>query len=136
MTSALEHIISPASHYRTTELESCVAFFGIQTADIYVLLAPLKAVVDCSNGKDILYLHASLPDFLFDKERSREYYINPVTWSTRLSVMAFKFLEAGGIAGKHIRVVFKYKTLFFILYTLKRLFLRTCTLSKQKSRMN
>ena len=100
MTSALEHIISPASHYRTTELESCVAFFGIQTADIYVLLAPLKAVVDCSNGKDILYLHASLPDFLFDKERSREYYINPVTWSTRLSVMAFKFLEAGGIAGK------------------------------------
>ena len=75
---------------------SCARFLGRQIPDIYVALSPLQSVVDCKNSKKIKFHHASLPDFLFDKERSQEYYINRSAWSTRLSVMAHKFVMSNG----------------------------------------
>ncbi|KJA16995.1 hypothetical protein HYPSUDRAFT_1045692 [Hypholoma sublateritium FD-334 SS-4] len=74
-------------------------FLGLQTVDIYVALAPLQSVIDCTSGNNIEFLHASLPDFLLDKERSQEYYINRSAWSTRLSVMAYKFVMSVGYRG-------------------------------------
>ncbi len=80
-------------------VECCADFLGLQLADIHVALASLQSVVDCTSGKYIHFLHASLPDFLFDRDRSLEFYLHRPFWSARLSVLAYKLVISGGDLG-------------------------------------
>ncbi|KJA17026.1 hypothetical protein HYPSUDRAFT_46811 [Hypholoma sublateritium FD-334 SS-4] len=82
--------------YAHNSVENCAEFVGLQTSEVHVALFPLQSVVDCTSAGDIHFLHASLPDFLLDSERSQEYHINLSTWATRLSVMAYKFVMVNG----------------------------------------
>ncbi len=95
-------------------------FLGMETADIYVALASLQSVVDCRTNDYIQFLHASLPDFLLDKERSLEYYIHHPTWSTRLAVIAHKFVISNGDPGARnmlaISIYIMFITYFRRLY--------------------
>ncbi len=77
-------------------VEICTQCLGLQIGDIHVALASLQSVVDCTSGLDIHFLHASLPDFLFDRDRSLEFYLHRPFWSTRLSVLAYKWVMSGG----------------------------------------
>ena len=77
-------------------LKNWAEFCRIEIADIYSALAPLQSVLDFTSSNEIQFLHASLPDFLLDKERSQRYHINRTRWSTRLSIMAHKFVIANG----------------------------------------
>ncbi len=74
-------------------------FLGLEIADICVALAPLQSVVDCTSGTYIHPLHASLPDFLFDRDRSLEFYLHRPFWSTHLSLLAYKFVMSRGREG-------------------------------------
>ncbi len=78
----------------------------MEIADIYVALASLQSVVDCRTDEHIQFLHASLPDFLLDKERSLEYYIHRPTWATRLAVIAHKFEISNGAQGTRNMLAF------------------------------
>ncbi len=79
-------------------LRVCAEFFAMREADIYVLFASLKSVVDLNDDK-IQFFHASLPDFLLDQNRSQEYYIDHFHWSTLFSIRAFRLLASKGHLG-------------------------------------
>ncbi len=80
-------------------VQDCAELCWAANADIHVAVASLQSVVDCTSGKEIHFLHASLPDFLFDRDRSLEFYLHRPFWATRLSVLAFKFVMSGGNQG-------------------------------------
>ena len=65
--------------------------------DIYVALADLSSVVTCSWGR-IVFLHASLPDFLLDRARARSYHMDRATWSARLSIMFLDAPRSGNVS--------------------------------------
>ncbi len=100
------------------EVDACAEFCGMQTSDVYVSLAPLQSVIDCTSDDSIKFLHASLPDFLLDKDRSQEYYINCTVWSTRLAVMAHKFVMSNGDRGTFDLLQYK---LFYLIFCVQRL---------------
>ena len=51
----------------------------VSSDDVHVALADLTSVVTCSWGR-IKFLHASLPDFLLDRMRAREYFMDRAVW--------------------------------------------------------
>ena len=108
-------------------MHECTEFLEVQDVYVYVALASLQSIVDCTRDGHIPFLHASLPDFLFNSERSQEYCI----WSTRFSVMAFKFVIS-------IEVCLIYHMPAYLSLTLshstfsKIIFQRICTPVKQK----
>ncbi len=63
------------------------------TDDIKAALSALIPILtyDSERG-DINFLHASLPDFLGDKDRSQAYHIDRAMWSTKLSILVFHYL--------------------------------------------
>lgn len=73
-----------------TDLNHIEEMLHISCDDIHVALADLTSVVKCSWSR-IVFLHASLPDFLLDRLRAQSYHIERAIWSARLSVM---FLSA------------------------------------------
>lgn len=85
------------------DLPFCAEFFELELVDIYVALAPLKSVIGYEHGP-IHFLHASLPDFLLDRHRAQEFYIDRATWSTTLSIRKFKFLTSHGHRGSSISI--------------------------------
>ena len=93
-------------------IEESASLLGMETADIYVALASLQSVVDCSTNTHIRFLHASLTDFLLDKERSLEYYIHRPAWSTRLSVIAHQFVISNGDPGTRNMLAFSIYIIF------------------------
>ncbi len=88
-------LLTPGS----SRMHNCAEFLGLQLADIHVVLASLQSVVDCTSDKHIHFLHASLPDFLFDRDRSQEFYLHRPLWSARLSVLAYKYVMSWGDQG-------------------------------------
>ncbi|KJA20352.1 hypothetical protein HYPSUDRAFT_167075 [Hypholoma sublateritium FD-334 SS-4] len=72
-------------------LRRCAEVLDISQADIHIALADLTSVVSVSSTKngEIRFLHASLPDFLLDRARSQEFYIDRAYWSTQLSIGFF-----------------------------------------------
>ncbi len=76
-------------------LHSAMDFFNLELADIHSILAPLASVLVCDPDEtfEISFRHASLPDFLQNKERSGEYCINAL--GTSLSIRWFKAAESG-----------------------------------------
>ncbi len=61
----------------------------IMTIDeIKVALSALASVLTYdSKANTIRFLHASLPDFLVDRDRSQAYYIDRATWCTNMSIL-------------------------------------------------
>lgn len=103
------HIFSQVEDLETTKkiLAYCILgrenvlyyvsnFFNMSGAEIEVVLSSLASLVVIDNSKTrIHFLHASLADFLCDRLRSQEYYIDPVTWGTYLSIIWFKNVASG-----------------------------------------
>ncbi len=74
----------------------CALFLDVDESEIHVALAALASVVSYNPQEKIFeFLHASLEDFLFDSERSHGFYIDPVAWYIRLTILAFQGLEKG-----------------------------------------
>ncbi len=57
------------------------------------ILAPLASVLGDLNEDELKFSHASLPEFLRSKERSREYCIDALP--TQLSILWFDNLASG-----------------------------------------
>ncbi|KJA20938.1 hypothetical protein HYPSUDRAFT_42541 [Hypholoma sublateritium FD-334 SS-4] len=88
ITTALG-ILSYAILGSFTYLRTIAYFFNITEDDVESILAPLTSVLFCDTEQDeIVFHHASLPDFLRDKERSQEYCISEM--GTDLSKLWFK----------------------------------------------
>ncbi len=88
ITTALG-ILSYAIIGSFTYLRTIAYFFNITEDDVESILAPLTSVLFCDTEQDeIVFHHASLPDFLKDKERSQEYCISEM--GTYLSMLWFK----------------------------------------------
>ncbi|KJA14536.1 hypothetical protein HYPSUDRAFT_431298 [Hypholoma sublateritium FD-334 SS-4] len=79
---------------KRTNIVSVANFFDVPTANVHVALSDLASVIACK-GRDICFLHASLPDFLLDQARSREYHISTPIYATDLSIMWFKNVSSG-----------------------------------------
>ena len=60
------------------------AMLDITKDDVDVALADLTSVISCCAGK-ISFLHASLPDFLLDQSRGKQYYIDKGRWAAQLA---------------------------------------------------
>ncbi|KJA20944.1 hypothetical protein HYPSUDRAFT_763685 [Hypholoma sublateritium FD-334 SS-4] len=75
-------------------IQEVFSFFGITDDDGESILAQLSSVLSCDmdRGK-IIFHHASLPDFLWDKERSLEYCISNI--SADLSIKWFRNAASG-----------------------------------------
>ena len=70
-------------------LQTVAYFFNIVEVDVESIMARLTSVLSCdANTGEIVFHHASLPDFLLDKDRSREYCISGM--ATDLSILWFK----------------------------------------------
>ena len=80
------------------EITQCGYMLSMDKADVYAALAPLASVISCTNGQ-IHFLHASLPDFLCDQNRSGQFYMDRVTWCNTISCLSLRrkmdFLRAG-----------------------------------------
>lgn len=69
------------------------SFFGIEVPVIRATLGGLASVLIFQRD-DLVLLHASLPDFFFDKMRSGAYHINPMEGKTQLCIISLmKFLS-------------------------------------------
>ena len=84
-----------------TLLRRCAEVLEISEVDIHIALADLTSVVSVSSSIDgeIRFLHASLPDFLLDKARSQEFYIDKAYWSTRFSIGFFDKVASRQVIG-------------------------------------
>ena len=69
-------------------------FFGMSLDNIHVLLADLASILIYEH-EEIRFLHASLPDFLLDRTRSQDYYLDKRYWCTRLSAHCFQRVSSG-----------------------------------------
>ncbi|KJA20371.1 hypothetical protein HYPSUDRAFT_43268 [Hypholoma sublateritium FD-334 SS-4] len=77
------------SNYRLT------TFFALDSIyDIPVLLVDLSSVLVYEDDT-IRFFHASLPDFLLDKTRSQDYFIDKRIWCTLLSLQCLDSISAG-----------------------------------------
>ncbi|KJA22366.1 hypothetical protein HYPSUDRAFT_41006 [Hypholoma sublateritium FD-334 SS-4] len=71
------------------DLHTIAYFFDIAEGDAECIMAPLTSVLSCDADQNkIFFHHASLPDFLMDKERSQEYCVSEM--NTDLAVLWFK----------------------------------------------
>ena len=66
--------------------------FGMEEVDVHVALGDLVAVVSCEPHA-VKFLHASLPDFLLDRNRSGKYYIDRAAWSARLAETIIRHVQ-------------------------------------------
>lgn len=63
----------------TTYLESALSYLGYLRTDVESCLSDLTSIIQLDAGSDVLALHfhhASLEDFLYDKTRAGEYYVD------------------------------------------------------------
>lgn len=77
----------------TSNINHVAAFFDVSKDDIYTALADLSSVISCQDD-GLHFLHFSLPDFLLDRARSGQYYIDPAKQSTDLSILGLKRLAS------------------------------------------
>ncbi len=61
---------------------------NISGAAVFSALADLSSVINygSSTGYFVVYLHASLPDFLLDRTRSGQYHVDLVKWATHIAI--------------------------------------------------
>ncbi|KJA29546.1 hypothetical protein HYPSUDRAFT_1061087 [Hypholoma sublateritium FD-334 SS-4] len=85
----------------------------MSSVDIKVSLAALPSVLTYTDHGGVQFLHASLPDFLLDPKRSKDYYINQATWSTQLSMLTLRRITSAApsiLYGPEILVRFNLPT--------------------------
>lgn len=75
-------------------LPAISSFFDTDVTRICTTLGCLASVIHCQ-GNDLVALHPSLPDFLFDEARSQAYHINPTEWTSRLCVISLLKFAVG-----------------------------------------
>jgi hypothetical protein len=69
-------------------------FLSLKAGDVELILADLSSVVCCDmRYGPIQLLHASLGDFLHDKNRSRQFYIDGSTQHKELALLCFKSMQ-------------------------------------------
>jgi hypothetical protein len=69
-------------------------FLSLEAGDVELILADLSSVVRCEmRYGPIQLLHASLGDFLRDKKRSRQFYIDSSTQHKELALLCFKSMN-------------------------------------------
>ena len=73
-------------------------FFGMQVIDVYLAFVDLESVIVCEDHQ-IQFLHASLPDFLVDRQRSCAYYIDTSIWATKLAILWLQNIASGQLSG-------------------------------------
>ncbi|KAF8198466.1 hypothetical protein BJ912DRAFT_951483 [Pholiota molesta] len=69
---------------RHTDIPMITKFLGLSEGTVETALVDLTSVIACKDGH-VIYLHASLPDFLLDATRSQQYHVNPVKWHTEFA---------------------------------------------------
>ena len=73
---------------------SLARLIDVPQVDLDVGLAALSSIITWKTSEyeppSVVFLHASLPDFLLDKTRSHEYHINASTWSTHFATLWFQ----------------------------------------------
>ena len=102
-------VVDVASHYLLRSIQGLAEFFALPVARVELLLGNLTSIVkihapDFHKGgvraSYIEVLHASLSDFLLDKQRSKEFYLDSNKVSADLLRICMKNLNMGG---KHRR---------------------------------
>ena len=91
---------------------------GLEIGDIYSALAPLQSVIGYTSSDSIYFLHKSLSDFLVDKERSQQYYLDLPAWRARLSILIHTFAIEKGVLGTPGQLI--YFTFYLIILILSR----------------
>ncbi|KAF9479883.1 hypothetical protein BDN70DRAFT_662104 [Pholiota conissans] len=66
---------------RHTDIATITKFFDMPIGTVEAGLVDLSSVIACKGGY-VIYLHASLPDFLLDESRSQQFYVSPSQWHT------------------------------------------------------
>lgn len=76
--------------YGVSDIVSINCYLELAKGSIEISLSDLTSIVMRSDG-EIKFLHASLPDFLCDQDRSEKYYIDPGKWCTQFAASWFRF---------------------------------------------
>lgn len=103
------HILSQIQDFDRTSLILAWAIFGLSqrgggisngfsSCDIPALLGDLASIIIYEDN-ELRFLHASLPDFLLDRTRSQDYYLDKKFWCTRLSIHCFCAISSGMFRG-------------------------------------
>ena len=85
--SAVLRLLSYSIFALDSSLGLIAYFFAMTEADVESILAPLTPVLSCETGR-ITFHHASLPDFLWDRNRSQEFCISEM--GTDLTILWFE----------------------------------------------
>ena len=104
LDSLYRHIFSQVNDIERTSLILAWTLFGDAdfrhsytnwdvNNEIPVLLVDLASVLTYSPERGITFLHASLPDFLLDRTRSREFYLDKRLWCTRISIRCLQIMS-------------------------------------------
>lgn len=89
-------------------------FLSLKAGDVELILADLSSVVRCEmRYGPIQLLHTSLGDFLHDKRRSRQFYIDGSTQHTELALLCFKSMKKRSEAYLQCSLIFIVKRPYF-----------------------
>lgn len=77
----------------TSDINRMATFFDVFKDDIYSAMDDLSSVISCQDD-ELRFLHFSLPDFLLDRARSGQYYINPAEQCIKLSILGLQRLSS------------------------------------------
>ena len=90
-------------------------FLSLEAGDVELILADLCSVVRCEmRYVPIQLLHASLGDFLRDKKRSRQFYIDGSTQHKELALLCFKSMRKRSEAYPRCSLIFNVNGFTFI----------------------
>lgn len=88
---------------------SLARLLGVPQSDLDVALAALSSIITWKKNDyeppSVVFLHASLPDFLLDETRSHEYHISASTWSTHFTTLWFRKVASDRRRGNVLQLV-------------------------------
>ncbi|PPQ92124.1 hypothetical protein CVT25_007955 [Psilocybe cyanescens] len=77
-------------------------FLGLDDGEVQRLLIDLASLISYQDqNTEIRVLHASFGDFLLDETRSKEYFIDPIEFSNRVSLMYCEFIQRSHAAHEY-----------------------------------
>ncbi|KIM45364.1 hypothetical protein M413DRAFT_338718 [Hebeloma cylindrosporum] len=83
-------------------------FLSLETGDVELILGDLSSVLRCEmRYVPIQLLHASLGDFLHDRKRSRQFYIEGSTQLKELALLCFKNLKKRNASSTVLRYAYR-----------------------------
>jgi len=72
-------------------------FLAFEPGDVEMYLGDMSFLVNVGPNQKITILHASLTDFLMDRTRSKEFWVNPPVQHTSLARRCLQVLQRGGV---------------------------------------